>query len=332
MKKNIRINFVNFSRDFDKNDNPIHRALSDSFDVTLSKHPDFLFYSCFGPVPPDNGHTVRIYCTGESDIPDFNLCDYAIGYARLSVGERYLRYDLWQPDLSGFGRLDEIRRELPDTLAGRRFCNFVYSNDNAIHGARLRKEFCKILAKYKKVDCPGRVLHNLDDPEFAPRGNTDWRAGKIAWLGKYKFTIAFENASVDGYMTEKMWHPLMAGSVPIYWGDYGAANAINPAAFVNAHDFPTLDALAARIKELDRDNDAYLAMLRAPVLAPDCDLLREDSLERFLRHIVERGRVFDKDCMAYSPYRHLVDNRIHKPPRWLEIARKIKRKITGTKE
>ena len=37
-------------------------------------------------------------------------------------------------------------------------------------------------------------------------------------MAKYKFTLATENAVCDGYMTEKLWRPLMLGSVPIVLG------------------------------------------------------------------------------------------------------------------
>ena len=36
--------------------------------------------------------------------------------------------------------------------------------------------------------------------------------------GKYKFTLAMENAICDDYITEKVWRPLEAGSVPIIFG------------------------------------------------------------------------------------------------------------------
>lgn len=40
----------------------------------------------------------------------------------------------------------------------------------------------------------------------------------ITLVAKYKFTIAIENAICDDYITEKLWRPLIAGSVPIYLG------------------------------------------------------------------------------------------------------------------
>lgn len=40
----------------------------------------------------------------------------------------------------------------------------------------------------------------------------------LSFVAKYKFTVAFENAVCDDYITEKLWRPLIVGSVPIYYG------------------------------------------------------------------------------------------------------------------
>ena len=37
-------------------------------------------------------------------------------------------------------------------------------------------------------------------------------------MAKYKFTLATENALCDDYITEKIWRPLMLGSVPVILG------------------------------------------------------------------------------------------------------------------
>lgn len=37
-------------------------------------------------------------------------------------------------------------------------------------------------------------------------------------LSHYKFAIAMENAVCKDYMTEKLWRPLMVGTVPIVFG------------------------------------------------------------------------------------------------------------------
>lgn len=40
----------------------------------------------------------------------------------------------------------------------------------------------------------------------------------LHFISKYKFIIAFENSICDDYITEKLWRPLIVGSVPIYLG------------------------------------------------------------------------------------------------------------------
>jgi hypothetical protein len=37
-------------------------------------------------------------------------------------------------------------------------------------------------------------------------------------IAQYKFSLAMENAVCSDYITEKMWRPLVAGSVPIVFG------------------------------------------------------------------------------------------------------------------
>lgn len=43
------------------------------------------------------------------------------------------------------------------------------------------------------------------------------------FVSRYKFVIAIENAMCEDYITEKLWRPLMVGSVPIYLGSPSVA-------------------------------------------------------------------------------------------------------------
>lgn len=40
----------------------------------------------------------------------------------------------------------------------------------------------------------------------------------MRFIAQYKFIIAIENSICDDYITEKLWRPLIAGSIPIYLG------------------------------------------------------------------------------------------------------------------
>ncbi len=53
------------------------------------------------------------------------------------------------------------------------------------------------------------------DARRAYRGGT---SDKLATLGRYRFALAFENARFDGYVSEKLFDCLYAGTIPVYLG------------------------------------------------------------------------------------------------------------------
>ena len=82
-------------------------------------------------------------------------------------------------------------------------------------------------------------------------------ADKVAFLRRHKFTIAFENESHPFYSTEKIVEAFAAHTVPIYWGKPRVADDFNPKAFINAHDFKSLDALVDFVAQVDKDDARY---------------------------------------------------------------------------
>eukprot|EP01121_Diplochlamys_sp_Union-15-3_P017572 TRINITY_DN6211_c0_g2_i1.p1 TRINITY_DN6211_c0_g2~~TRINITY_DN6211_c0_g2_i1.p1 ORF type:complete len:329 (-),score=51.53 TRINITY_DN6211_c0_g2_i1:80-1066(-) len=61
----------------------------------------------------------------------------------------------------------------------------------------------------------GTCDHNRDLPE---RRSEDWLAQKNEITSHYKFTFSFENSEAEDYVTEKLFGPYSAGSVPLYLG------------------------------------------------------------------------------------------------------------------
>ena len=295
IEKTVKINFCDFWGGVDKTNNMFINNLKPHYNVELSENPDFLFYSCFGTDHLKCKNCVKIFFTGENVLPNFNECDYACGFDYIDFGDRYFRKS---PFLS---RSISNRFEVNDSYFDRKFCNFIYSNTTSGEGAILRQEFCKKLMEYKHVDCPGRVLNNMSAEDLEPR-NGDWGKSKLEFLKKYKFTIAFENSSSDGYTTEKLVHPLQSLSVPIYWGNPLVTRDFNPKAFINCNDYDNdLDAVIERIKELDNDPDKYLAMLRENPVQPDFDFEQGKKFEQWLCHIIEKGnKPFNKDPRGWG--------------------------------
>ena len=293
----IEIGFCDMSRDFDKNDNMFVKALKKkNIDYIISDNPRILFYSVFGNRHNLYNNCIKVFYTGEPITPDFNECDYAIGFDKISFGNRYLRRPLWFPDESIIKPID-----ITDEQAlNRKFCNFVYSNDKDGNAVNLRTEFARKLMKYKHIDCPGRVLNNMKSDLLA-RENRDWTRSKVDFISDYKFTIAFENSAYYGYTTEKMLNPLSARSVPIYWGNPQVEEDFNPEAFVNANGYENdLDALVEKIIELDKDDEAYLKMIHTNPMNDSYDTNEREKFDDFIADIVRNSHtVYPKDPLRF---------------------------------
>ena len=66
-------------------------------------------------------------------------------------------------------------------------------------------------------------------------------------------------------------------------------NIFNPDAFINCSQFESVDEAIQKIIELDNDDEAYLAMLRQPVLNAGVDPVRVfEGLEKWVLHIFEQ--------------------------------------------
>src|SRR3989475_11313963 len=106
----------------------------------------------------------------------------------------------YQPDI-----LLRDRDNVDEILAAKtHFCSFIASNTRHPRTTRKRNDFFHRLSRYKKVDAGGRAFNNIG--YRVPGG--PW--GKIEFLKRYKFNIAFENASLPGYTTEKIVEPMAA--------------------------------------------------------------------------------------------------------------------------
>lgn len=254
----IKIAFSDFWGGFEYNptgknnyDNVLYRILSEKFDIEISNNPDILIYSVFG-----NTHLKynckKVLYTGENRRPNYNECDYSITFDYID-DPRNLRFPLSAITLYEHGIYDDFSKNIDlEKIKSEKtnFCNFVFSNPTAQYRNILFKE----LSKYKNVDSGGRALNNIGY----------FVKDKLEFQNKYKFTIAFENSEYPGYTTEKIVHPKIVNSVPIYWGNPLVHKDWNTKSFINAYDFKNINKLIEYIKEVDNDDDLYFKILREP--------------------------------------------------------------------
>nr|WMC97227.1 glycosyltransferase family 10 [Aminobacter aminovorans] len=187
------------------------------------------------------GDYERVFLTGENATPLMDHCEWALAFDyEADIGnERYMRYPLYVWSSGGdsiLHCLTGLPPETPEQRANRpHFCAFIYGNKRA----KLRRWLFRALSLYRRVDAPGRVQRNC-----APIGNS--RDDKLAFLRDRRFTIAFENSSAAGYTTEKLVDAMLAGSVPIYWGNPRVAEDFDERCFINwhAHEKRICDGLA----------------------------------------------------------------------------------------
>jgi hypothetical protein len=117
-----------------------------------------------------------------------------------------------------------------------------------------------------------------------------------------KFNIAFENASLPGYTTEKIFEAMRARCLPIYWGNPRIHEEFNPRSFLNYFEFSDEEALIERIRELDQDDAKYLEVMRQPCFHQNQpnEFFRPDRLLDFfekifttpIRPVSQRRRLF----------------------------------------
>lgn len=247
----LRIKFVDFWDNFDEHYNTFVNVLSEKYEIEISDEPDYLIYSTFGYENLKYENCVKIFYTGENITPDFNLCDYAIGFDIMEFGDRYMRLPLYA--LYGIEELRTPKVFDPQQVLNRKFCSFVVSNGT---DASERTRFFHLLSEYKKVDSGGAYENNVG-------GRV---ANKKEFISNYKFNIAFENSAKDGYTTEKIMEPMLVNSLPIYWGNRFVELDFNPDSFIDAKNFSSLEALVEYIIELDTNDDKYLSILSKPWL------------------------------------------------------------------
>lgn len=288
--KKIKIKFVDFWSGFDEYNNDFYKILNEKYDVEISEEPEFLFYSVFGYKNLDYD-CIKIFYTGENIIPDFNNCDYAIGFHKIEFGKRYLRMPLYNLFIykKYFENALKIHKEKIDKR--NKFCNFIYSNEN---GDKKRKEFYELLSKYKKVDSGGKYLNNIGGPV----------EDKYEFQRQYKFSIAFENSSSVGYNTEKLIEAKAAGTIPIYWGDPEIAKEFNSKSFINCHDYEDFEKVVEKVIEIDNDDELYRKYLKESFNQKEEKLVyeNEEKLRNFIYFIVDNKEKMRCDCTAVRGY------------------------------
>ena len=275
----VKINFSDFWEGFEKEDNPFFNLIKEDLDVQISEDPDFLFFSVFNKEVYSGGikgeehkkyKCKKIFYSGEPVPPDYNDCDYSMGFDWIE-SETHLRLPLYA--IWGNSYYDLEDKKIEDKLWDRKFCNFVVSNPYC----NFRNDFFLKLNEYKKVDSGGRYLNNIGGNGIS---------NKLEFQSEYKFSLAFENTEYLGYTTEKITNAMCAKSLPIYWGNSLVNKDFNTDSFINYHDFENENELIDYIIYLDNNKEEYLKKLKKPWIEGD-KIKQEYSKENIKKFLIQ---------------------------------------------
>ncbi len=240
-------------------------------------------------------HIPKVHYTGEnSQVLTGDGVKLNIGYQHADFKDQdYLRIPLWMLEIDWFG-CDKQRIVNPKPLPIDR-CTKVYKEE-----METRKKFCAFvvtnpcnpirnssflwLSKYKHVDSAGRLFNNIGDAIFAGRGGGGGELKKFEFLKDYKFCLAYENSSSQGYRTEKFLHAKAAGCIPIYWGDPKVERDFDKAGFIDAREIKSEEQLIEAVRKVDEDPALYEKMFSVPAL----DETRRDLVRRVLSECSRR--------------------------------------------
>lgn len=272
-KKLLKIKFTDFWPDFIPEESFFYRRLSLKHELVLSDKPDLLFYSVYSKNHQKYNCT-KVLFTGENVRPNFNDCDFAFSFDYPITDRNYRLplYALYQDSDTLINRELDFKEVLSKK---NKFCCFIVSNPEC----EIRNNFYLELSKLKHVDSAGK-LYNNTGVELVD---------KINFIKSYKFVIAFENSSYPGYVTEKIYEPFISNCIPIYWGSDLVIRDFNPKRFINCHDFENFAEVIEYIEYLDKNDDAYLSMLKEPIFSNDevNEFVNEERIIKQLDKIID---------------------------------------------
>ena len=261
----------------------IKKDLKGIVNVELDQiNPDYYIYATFGCEYLNNtyNNSIKIAFFTENQLPDLDYADYAIGLSHINYLDRYfiLPYLVYYFNSNNLF-IDNITKARENAIKYHnrtKFCAAVISN-----GFGLRIFFINELNKYKTVDMGGRHHNNIG-------GNV---RNKIEFLSSYKFSIGMENSEADGYATEKIIDSYLAGTIPIYYGDYTIDEYINPKSYILIRDRDDIQEKIEYIKKIDNDDELYQNILKEKVFIDD-NFLEKISEERrkFIINIFEQRK------------------------------------------
>ena len=232
-------------------------------------NPNYLFFcdETFGTnnLKYDTNKVLKLFFTGENRRPWNYQAHAAITFDHLDGPTHYrlplyVVEDWYQTTKLGLPSILDIDRNSIINRERTKFCSFISANPASLE----RNEAFHFLSQYKRVESGGPLFNNIG--HVLPRGE-DAQIHKMKFMFDSKFNLCYENSSYPGYVTEKLFHALYSGSVPIYWGSPTVELDFNTRAFINRHDYDTFEDMLDMVMRIDQNDELYEDMIHQPIFS-----------------------------------------------------------------
>jgi len=101
-------------------------------------------------------------------------------------------------------------------------------------------------------------------------GKLDWLYNTdefLNYVSQFKFIMTMENSRDDTYITEKICHGMLAGTIPIYWGSKRVSDYFNQDRFINIDSTDDIQKTIEIIKAHFNDDSLWQTMVSQPILS-----------------------------------------------------------------
>ena len=306
--KTININFEKMYGGFLKEDNLITNTLRLRYNVVIDEsNPDVIFCQDF---PGDPAAPVTASRLGRSKIvhwfiesldktgmPNYDHCDFSISSCKFDHPQN-IRIPLWALYIDWFGRPYNPNRNQaflvsPEKLVEpktyqpkEKFCSILTNNGQGLRGSIYPYFIQYFIDKGLLVESRGNYLRNMESIQVGAGGD---EKVKLEYIKNFKFHLCFDNSQFDGWITEKLIHPLYEGVVPIYWGCPDVIEEFNNDAFIHVRDFSNAEEVCDKVLEIYRNPDMFKDIQSQPTFPGNKipEHVKPESILEDLTRIIE---------------------------------------------
>lgn len=174
-------------------------------------------------------------------------------------------------------------------------------------GGIIRNKFIEELEKNFKVTFAGNYKNNIGGSFPHYYSSPEFRD----YIGKFKFLLSMENSEEDSYITEKITHGLLCGSIPIYWGSKRVTDYFNSDRIIEVKDTLDFDNVINTMKNMSDEE-----WLRKVNLDPFTNFGTNYTICNIARHI--KNLIFEKPFPLMTKL-IMICNNDYEPERYTKL-------------